>query len=107
MLRTSGASFDWTLVRTTSLMFSHDWTSSLIFTSVFSASKSEMIPSHRACVPSLYDGTSRSMVVAPPASSPSPLEPQPDMVSASAATAIPNRSAALVFLTMFLPLLGA
>ncbi|MNW58564.1 hypothetical protein D3C74_364380 [compost metagenome] len=39
MLRMSGAWFDWTLVRTTSLMLSQDWTSSLTSMSVFSASK--------------------------------------------------------------------
>src|SRR5919107_1396217 len=90
MLRTSGALFDCTLVRTTSLMLSQDWTSRLTLMSGFCDWNPEMTFCQLALVASLYDGTSRSSVVAPPCAEPPPDEPpllpNPQPVSASAAT---------------------
>ena len=58
-----------------------------------SFSKSAMMPSHRAWVPSLYDGTSSSMVLPSPSSPSSSPNPQPAAARLRATSAAPVRSA--------------
>src|SRR3954471_11576585 len=99
MLRTSGALSDCTLVRTTSLMLSQDWTSRLTLMSLFCAWNAEMIFCQLALVASLYEGTSRSRVVAPPADAPppeeDPLPPNPHPARARAETVTTTASRAV------------
>src|SRR3954451_24262445 len=99
MLRTSGDLSDWTLVRTTSLMLSQDWTSRLTLMSLFFAWNPEMIFCQFALVASLYEGTSRSRVVAPPCDAPppeeDPLPPNPHPARARAETVTTTASRAV------------
>src|SRR6266545_837736 len=105
MFRMSGASPDWTLVRTTSLMLSQDWTSRLTLMSGLSASKSLMMPSHSPLVASLYDGTSRSMDWESPLSPSSAPNPHAAVVMPSVSRSATMRTDARVFFTIP-PLVG-